>query len=75
MNLSDYITTDFGHVKLNFDHIKCEHCRMQMSVRRAASLQTHIMQVIGFVGMHKDCVNGEPHPIFGLDYGVKIPGK
>jgi len=76
MNLSDYIKTDFGHVKLNLAScIKCERCGMEMSVRRPMALQSHIMQVIGFVGMHKECVAGQPHPIFGLDYGKKIPGK
>lgn len=76
MNINDYITTDFGHVSLNLSTgLKCVNCGMVMSVRHSASLQTHIMQVIGFVGMHKDCKPEKPHPIFGKDYGVKNIGK
>ncbi len=71
INLPDYIATDFGHVSLNLSNgMKCNRCGMVMSTSRAMSLRSHIMQVIGFVEMHKDCVDGEPHPIFGKDYGV-----
>lgn len=76
MNLNDYITTDFGHVTLNLSSgLKCAHCGMVMPVNTPRGLSAHIMQVIGFVGMHKDCKAGEPHPIFGRDYGVEKPRK
>lgn len=72
MNINDYIQTDFGHIKLTLgEHIKCHHCGMEMGNRHSMSLSGHISAIIGFVEMHKDCETGKPHPIFGLDYGVK----
>lgn len=76
MNINNYIQTDFGHIKITLgDCIKCERCGMEMSNRRSMSLQAHITSIIGFVGMHKECGAGVPHPIFGLNYGAKNLGK
>ena len=76
MNINDYIKTDFGHIKLTIgDCMKCEYCGMEMSNRRSMSLQAHMTSIIGFIGMHKGCEPGVPHPIFGLNYGAKKSRK
>jgi hypothetical protein len=61
LNLNDYITTDHGHIKLDIGScIRCGHCGMEMSVRHSYTLQAHVLQIIGFVGMHEKCQAGGP---------------
>ena len=76
MNINDFIKTEYGHIRLDIGNgVKCAHCGCEMSNRHPKSFQSHIMELIGFTSMHKDCVDGEPHSIFGKDFGVKKSRK